>query len=44
MRVEAFELPERLQEKLNKAKKLEWVTIIYLATVVVLMYLVMGSS
>tara|TARA_R110002012_G_scaffold4274_5_gene19669 strand:+ start:5880 stop:6836 length:957 start_codon:yes stop_codon:yes gene_type:complete len=44
MRVEAFELPERLQKKLNKAKKLEWVTIIYLATVVVLMYLVMGSS
>ena len=39
-----FALPEDLQNKLRKAKKLEWITVIYLCTVVVLMYLVMGSS
>lgn len=44
MRTEAFELPEDLKKKLKKAKKLEWITLIYLATVVVVMYLVMGSS
>ena len=44
MRVESFELPDNLKEKLNKAKKLEWTTLVYLATVVILMYLVMGSS
>ncbi len=44
MRAEAFELPEDLKKKLKKAKKLEWVTLVYLASVVVLMYLVMGSS
>jgi len=44
MRNEAFELPEDLKEKLKKAKKLEWITIVYLSTVVILMYLVMGSS
>ncbi|OAD90359.1 hypothetical protein A7A78_06420 [Aequorivita soesokkakensis] len=44
MRAEAFELPEHLKEKLSKAKKLEWITILYLVTVVVIMYLVMGSS
>ena len=44
MRAEAFELPEHLKEKLTKAKKLEWITILYLVTVVVIMYLVMGSS
>ncbi|MEX0720187.1 MAG: cation diffusion facilitator family transporter [Balneolaceae bacterium] len=38
------ELPEELKGTLQKAKKLEWVTIIYMSTVVVLMYLVMGSS
>ncbi|MDC8001979.1 cation diffusion facilitator family transporter [Aequorivita todarodis] len=44
MRVEPFELPENLKEKLTKAKKMEWITILYLVTVVILMYLVMGSS
>ncbi len=44
MRVKSFELPENLKEKLEKAKKLEWITLVYLVTVVVLMYLVMGSS
>ncbi|MEM0518408.1 cation diffusion facilitator family transporter [Aequorivita flava] len=44
MRTEAFELPEDLKPKLKKAKRLEWITLVYLATVVVLMYLVMGSS
>ena len=39
-----YELPPRLQEALKKAKKLEWITIAYLITVVVVMYLVMGSS
>lgn len=39
-----FELPQELRGKLKKAKKLEWITVIYLCTVVVLMYLVMGSS
>ncbi len=44
MELEPFELPEHLYEKMKKSKKLEWITIIYLATVVLLMYLVMGSS
>lgn len=39
-----FELPVELQPKLKKAQKLEWITLIYLSSVVVLMYLVMGSS
>lgn len=44
MRLESFELPEDLKNKLKKAKKMEWITILYLVTVVILMYLVMGSS
>ena len=40
----AFELPGDLQQVLKKAKRLEWITIIYLVSVVFLMYLVMGSS
>ncbi len=44
MRGQTFELPENLKEKFKKAKKLEWITLVYLATVVVLMFLVMGSS
>jgi len=41
---EAFELPEHLVNKFEKAKKLEWITIAYLVSTIVLMYLVMGSS
>lgn len=41
---EGFELPETLKPCFRKAQKLEWITIAYLATVVVLMYLVMGTS
>ena len=41
---EAFELPEHLVSKFHEAKKLEWITLAYLASTIVLMYLVMGSS
>lgn len=41
---EGYELPENLRPILKKAKKLEWITVAYLCTVVVLMYVVMGSS
>jgi cation diffusion facilitator family transporter len=39
-----FELPPELEGELRRAKKLEWLTIAYLTSVVVLMYLVMGTS
>ncbi|PZD76710.1 cation diffusion facilitator family transporter [Mesonia sp. K7] len=39
-----YELPDRLKPVLEKAKKLEWITIIYLSTVILLMYVVMGAS
>ncbi|PKD16191.1 hypothetical protein APR41_10415 [Salegentibacter salinarum] len=39
-----FELPENLKKTLSKAIKLEWITLFYLLSVVILMYLVMGSS
>lgn len=39
-----FELPEKLQGELKKAKKLERITVVYLLSVAVIMYLVMGSS
>ncbi|WP_339697834.1 cation diffusion facilitator family transporter [uncultured Marixanthomonas sp.] len=42
--INSFHLPKSLQEKLSKAKRLEWITICYLITVVILMYLVMGNS
>ncbi|UOB19166.1 cation diffusion facilitator family transporter [Abyssalbus ytuae] len=42
--VKSYELPEHLQSTFNSAKKTEWITIIYLFTVVILMYVVMGSS
>lgn len=41
---EAFEFPPEQFEALRKARRLAWWTIAYLVTVVVLMYLVMGSS
>lgn len=40
----SFELPDHLKPEFSKAKKLEWITLVYLITVVVVMYLVMGSS
>ena len=42
--VKDFELPEELRKELKKVKKLEWITIGYLVSVVILMYLVLGSS
>lgn len=39
-----FELPDELQSDHQKAKKLEYWTIAFLISVVILMYLVMGSS
>lgn len=39
-----FELTEELKPVLSKAKKLEWITITYLITVVILMYLTTGNS
>lgn len=39
-----FKLPEFLEQDLKKAKKLEWITLIYLLSVVVVMYLTLGSS
>jgi len=41
---ETFELPEHLEPLLKKAKTLEWLTLLYLLSTIVLMYLVMGSS
>lgn len=39
-----FELPPELRKTLKKAEKLEWITLIYLISVTVVMYLVLGSS
>ncbi len=39
-----FELPDHLKPKFERAKKLEWITIAYLISVIIIMYLVMGSS
>lgn len=41
---ESFELPLRLKKDFKKATTLEWITMGYLVSVVILMYLVMGSS
>ncbi|MEX0965852.1 MAG: cation transporter [Bacteroidia bacterium] len=41
---EAHELPDDKRNKLKKAKKLEGVTIVYLISVVIVMYLTLGSS
>ncbi|MDX1472171.1 MAG: cation transporter, partial [Flavobacteriaceae bacterium] len=43
-KTDKFELPEELKPKFKKAKKIEWITIGYLLTVIILMYMVMGSS
>lgn len=39
-----FELPKHLRETLKKANKLEWITLFYLISVTIVMYLVLGSS
>lgn len=39
-----LELPRNLTGELRKARLLEWISIVYIITVVVLMYLVLGSS
>ena len=39
-----FELPPNLRKVLKKTKKLEWITLIYLLSVAVIMYLSLGSS
>jgi cation diffusion facilitator family transporter len=39
-----FELPDDLKKTLSKAVNLEWITLGYLISVIILMYLVMGSS
>ncbi len=39
-----FEFPPEQQETLRKARRLEWITLAYLASVTVVMYLAMGSS
>ncbi|WP_318345761.1 cation diffusion facilitator family transporter [Flagellimonas baculiformis] len=41
---EEYELPDHLVPILKKARKLEWITLAYLSTVVALMYVTMGSS
>lgn len=42
--IKDFALPPHLRETLKKARKLEWITLIYLLSVTVVMYLVLGSS
>lgn len=39
-----FELPDRLEPKRKKAVRLEWLTLAYLGSVIIVMYLVLGSS
>lgn len=39
-----FELPEEQRSALRRAKRLEWLTLAYLASVIVIMYAVLGSS
>jgi cation diffusion facilitator family transporter len=40
----AYQLPEDKQKKLERAKRLEWLTIFFMITIVTVMYLAMGSS
>ncbi|HET8809677.1 MAG TPA: cation diffusion facilitator family transporter, partial [Flavobacteriaceae bacterium] len=39
-----FELPDTLKKVMQKAKKLEWITVAYLVSVIVVMYTVLGAS
>ena len=43
-RARSAELPPELQQTLRKARRLEWLTIAYLVSAVVLLALVLGSS
>jgi len=43
-RARSPELPPELRQTLRKARRLEWLTIVYLASAVVLLALVLGSS
>src|SRR5690606_26479505 len=40
----SFEFPAEQQQALRRARRLEWITLLYMASAIVLMYLVMGSS
>ncbi|PSR56757.1 cation transporter [Adhaeribacter arboris] len=42
--IKKFEFPAELRPLFEKAKRLEWLTLIYLAITVVIMYLTMGNS
>lgn len=42
--IQDFELPDELRETLKKAKKTEWITVAYLVSVIIIMYITMGSS
>ncbi|MCM4155519.1 cation diffusion facilitator family transporter [Gramella sp. AN32] len=42
--IASFELPEELKKVLKEAIRLEWITIFYLLSVIVVMFLTMGSS
>lgn len=39
-----FEFPPKQQRALKVARRLEWVTLVYMSTAIVLMYFVLGSS
>jgi divalent metal cation (Fe/Co/Zn/Cd) transporter len=43
-RARSSELPPELRQTLRKARRLEWLTIAYLVSAVVLLALVLGSS
>ena len=38
------EIPDELREEVDRARKFEWITLGYMTSVVILMYLVLGSS
>ncbi|MEX0717221.1 MAG: cation diffusion facilitator family transporter [Planctomycetaceae bacterium] len=44
MKTSAFEFPSEQSEAYRKARRYEWLTIVYLLSVVILMYAVLGSS
>lgn len=39
-----FDLPDELEPVFTRAKRLEWATLFFMSTIVVVMYLAMGSS
>ena len=39
-----FDLPEELEPDLRRAKRLEWATLFFMTTIVIVIYLAMGSS